>query len=312
MDYRSFLTELRGPIVPLMAPFDEKKCLDLTSLQKWVNWLIEQGIRLMWTTHGSSHYMCLMDKEIWDLNHAASEVAHGKAFFIASTSYHWSTRECIQFIHDCAEWGAAAVKVQVDWRWVQEEKIVREYYREIAAESPLPLLAYTLAVPSYSSGMSHDLLKSIIDIPQFVGLKNDSGDFYEEVGYLRVIEQQGKPFTSITGGTMESFLHAYDFGAQAFATGIGVFAPHLPMQFYRLLCSHERSKAVNIVKKYELPLNDLFRRTGKGNSRHWACFQTILMKKHLLRSNTMREVLRTHASDEEESVLTFVQQMGLL
>ena len=111
---------------------------------------------------------------------------------------------------------------------------------------------------------------------------------------------------------MESFLHAYDFGAQAFATGVGVFAPHIPLDFYRLLCVGQRAEAINLIKKYELPLNALFRQTGKGNAPHWACYQTVLMKKALLQSNTMREVLRTHTPDEEESVLKIVEQMGLL
>jgi dihydrodipicolinate synthase/N-acetylneuraminate lyase len=77
------------------------------------------------------------------------------------------------------------------------EDVCFSFYRAVAEDSPLPLFAYSL-MPM----MTPALLRRILDLPQYVGMKNDSGDFYEHRDYLWTIAQQRAKFTAMTGGSL--------------------------------------------------------------------------------------------------------------
>ena len=297
-NYNSVTEKIKGPLIPIMPAFDSDGALDLESTCKWVNWLIERGIRLLWTTYGTSHYICLTDAEVMELTEAVAQVTKGRAIFIASSAYHWSTLKCISFVEFAAGCGVDIVKLQIDWSWRPTEDMVFEHYRKIAESSALPLFAYTNIVPAVTGGMTNSLLKRILDLPQFVGMKNDSGDFYEHSDYLRTIRQHGGEFTPVTGGSMRSFLYGYNFGARAFASGLGMIAPHLPISFAAYLNEGKQDMAVKIIREYEEPIQSAFAAIGA----YHACCHAVLMLNGLFRSHCIRFPWPTLNKNEVESV----------
>ncbi|HEX7009079.1 MAG TPA: dihydrodipicolinate synthase family protein [Phycisphaeraceae bacterium] len=302
---KAIVSKIRGPLAPILSAVDEQERLDIDSVCRWIDSLIDRGIRLFWTTHGTTHFMCMTDDEIARLTQAVADVTRGRAVFIASTAYHWPADECIAFIERCAGWGVDVVKLQVDWRaWPPSGPLLLEHYRRIAQHSPLPLMAYTLLQP----GITPAMLKQIIEIPQFVGLKNDSGDFYEQVAYLRVVEQTGLPFAVMTGGTMESFLHAWHFGAQAFATGTAIYAPEVAIRFYEHLEQGRIDQAAKIVQQVELPLASGW--ASQGN--HWACFHAALYLQGFFKSPRLRFPLRGLDAAQIKQVQVLLEEHGML
>ncbi len=93
----SIVKRLRGPLVPISTAFTEKEELDLKSTSQWVDWLIQKGIRLFWTTQGTSRYFYLSNTEIDDLNRSVAAVTRGRAILIAGTPFRADTNECIRF-----------------------------------------------------------------------------------------------------------------------------------------------------------------------------------------------------------------------
>ena len=237
--------------------------------------------------------MCLADDEILELTRCVASVTRGRSIFIASTAYHWPLDRTRAFIQQAAQWGVDAVKVQVDWRsWPPEERQLLEFYRAVAVQSPLPLLAYTFGAP----GITPTGLSEIIRLPQFVGLKNDSGDFYEQTSYLKVVRDEGLPFSVMTGGTMESFLHASQFGASASAVGTAIYAPNRAIQFYQHVEQGQLTEAAEIVRRYEQPVFGEFVRMGWLAP--WACFHAALYLQRWFRSPRLRFPLRSLGPEE--------------
>jgi dihydrodipicolinate synthase/N-acetylneuraminate lyase len=297
---------LRGPLVPILPAFDERENLDLDSVTRWVRHLIGQGISMFWTTHGTSHYMSMTDEEIVALNRAVASVAKGRALFIASTAYHWPTQRCIDFTRQAAECGVDAVKLQIDWRsFPPTDDQVVDRYRAIHEASPLPLFAYTWGTP----GIREPLLRRILEMPKFIGLKNDTGDFYEQADYLRMIREAGAAdrFTSMTGGTMGSFLYAYPYGARAFAVGTGIYAPDVAISFYDHVKGDHFIDAAEQVKRYERPIT-AFGAVGH----HWACFHAALALQGHFASPTMRFPIKTLTKDQVEQVRKILESYGWL
>lgn len=303
-DYRSIVPKLAGPLVPIIPAFDSDYGLDIDSTCKWVARLVDRGIKLFWTTYGTTHFMCLTDAEIRDLTKALAGVTRGKAIFIASTPYHWPVPIIRAFLAEARQWGVDSVKVQVDWRMFQptDEQLL-DHYERVSKDSPLPLIAYTWGTP----GVKYPVFRKILDMPAFVGMKNDTGDFYEHARYLATVREAGVPFAVMTGGTMESFLHGRQFGATAYAVGTGIFAPQVPLKFQAAIEAGRREEAIEIVRTIEQPITWAFAAMG-----HWACFHAAVHLQGLFASPAMRFPLRTLGGEDIQRVGDLLRKHGMI
>ncbi len=102
------------------------------------------GMKLFWTTYGTTHFMSLTDREVLDLTEALAKVIAGRGILIASVPRQWASNACIEFVHFAHRCGAHAVKLQLDWNFTPTDDQLIAHYRQVAAVSPLPLFAYTL------------------------------------------------------------------------------------------------------------------------------------------------------------------------
>ena len=249
-DYRAIVDRIKGPLSPVFPAFSDDEKLDLDSTCKWVDWVVDQGIPMLWLTPGTSRYFSMTDQEIYAFTEAVAQTVKGRCVFIAATNFHWPVHEVRRYIEHAANVGADIVKVTGNWFGNPSLDRSVEFHKAVAADSPLPLFAYTLPFGT-NLGMSTDLLARILDMPQYVGMKNDSGDFYEHRAYLATIKQHGARFVPMTGGSMMSFLWGYDFGAQAFCSAYGVMAPKVPIAFHKHLIEGRRDEALQIVRDHE-------------------------------------------------------------
>ena len=168
--------------------------------------------------------------------------------------------------------------VQTPWAANPSPDQVYEHHRKIAEASPVPLFTYSL------KQWPRGFLKRILELPQYVGMKNDEGDFVEHSNLLRTVRLSGKEFVPMTGGWLRPFLYGHHFGARAFADlflcGI---RPKIVLEFFQHLEQHRYPQAVEIVGKYEEPMMELYGELG-----YHACFRASMRLKGLFRSNRDR------------------------
>jgi dihydrodipicolinate synthase/N-acetylneuraminate lyase len=156
-------------------------------------------------------------------------------------------------------------------------------------------------------GISPQLLERILELPQFVGMKNDAGDFYEHRAFLWTIRRQGARFTPLTGGSMMSFLWGHDFGAQAFASAYGIAAPAIPLRFYDHLVAGRRDEAVRLVREYEEPM--LAELADIGG---WQALKASMVHRGLYRTWQERFPQPTLTDAQAARVQAHLQAKGLL
>ena len=293
-----------------MPAFGDDESLDLDATARWLDDLITRGIRLFWTTFGTSHYLAMGDGEIDDLTATVASVTRGRAVFIASTQFNWPTRQCIEFATRAAHLGVDAIKVQVDWRLRPADELVLARYRAIADDSPIPLLAYALGGGTFGAGAggpSVALFRRLLDVPEIVGMKNDAGDFYEQTAYLAQVRASGRRFEVITGGSMESFLHGHRFGQRAYAVALAMLAPERVLAFDDAVNAGRDDEAASIVRDLEQPFTAAISPVG-----HWAALHEALRLLGRFPSRQMRFPLRTLTDDEAGQVRLAMESLGLL
>lgn len=302
LNYRSIVDRLTGPLVPIIPAYASDGTLDLESTCGWINWLIERGIKLFWLTPGTTRYPDLTDDEVWDLTRACAEVTKDRALLISATNLTWSAEECIRYAEFSQECGADIVKVTHEWSKDTDAEAEFVRNKKVADVSPLPLFTYSLP------GFSLDFFRRILDVPQFVGIKNDSGNYVPHTDLLRIIRQHGATFSSMSGGSMKPYVLTHPFGARAFADiRIAGVAPHLVIEFSRLIDERKYEEAVKIVQDYEEPLREKFEALSFTHP-----YRTCLHVAGHFKSDFDRNTKTSIREDEKLIVRTALEDLGLL
>ena len=306
--YRDVSQRLRGPLAPVLTAFTEDGRLDIDATCRWVDWLITQGIKLFWTTQGTSHFMTLSDKEVMDLTQALAAVTAGRALFIASTPWHWSTRQCQEFVTFAARCQADVVKLQFVYDWEPTDDQIIDHYQAVAVDSPLPLFAYTRGRP----GMTSDLLRRILQIPQFIGMKNDSDDYYGQEQYLSIVEKYSNldEFVVLTGGGLSSVLSSYDYGIRAYGDMTIWYDPQRSLTLYDYLVRGDRQEIISFIQSVEGPLRAYWATFSPGM--HWSWGHAVLEQLGFFPSRRLRFPLRSLDIENVEQVRAFLMENNLL
>jgi hypothetical protein len=177
------------------------------------------------------------------------------------------------------------VKLQLDWGFSFSPDQVIEHYRRIAERSPLPLFACTLG----ASGVTADLLRRIIEIPQFIGMKNDTDDFDGQERYLATVRQYCDPaeFQVITGGGLSSVALTYDMGVKTYGDTTPWYSPALSLRLYEAFQRRDRALVDRFLMEIEEPL--FFQHwPGIGPGGHWGWGHAIAYHLGLFQSPKMR------------------------
>ena len=301
-----FAATLEGPIVPIMPAFSDDGSLDVPSLRRFLRRQIAAGTRHFWTTPGTSHYYSLTDDEVRELTRAVAAETAGKATYIASTCFHWPVDRCRAFIREAAAWGVDVVKVVLNWELLHNpvlkttsEEDTARFMGEVAVGSPIPLFSYTLGKP----GITDSLLERLVSIPEYIGLKNDSGDYEEQAHYLDVLGSLAPGFTASTGGSMASHLSNAAHGDRLYAVALGIIKPEVPLEFHRVLHGGDAARATRIVETEEAPVATFI--AGFGNS-HWSFYRAALHLTGIYRTPVTRFPYKTPTREQITAVGDFL------
>jgi len=103
------------------------------------------------------------------------------------------------------------------------------------------------------------LAARLAELPQLIGLKNDTNDHEGHAAYLQAC---GPGFVPITGGMMRPIFWGWDFGARAFADIFTLFRPEISLAFFHHMQRGELAEAAAIMHNYEDVLYPVFRQIG--------------------------------------------------
>lgn len=305
--HRTFARSLKGPLSPILAAFHDDERLDIDSTCRMVDWQIQQGVKLFWTTHGTTHFMSLTDREVLDLTAALAKVTAGRATLIASTPRHWATEACIEFVEFAAKAKVDVVKVQVDWTFTFSADQLVEHYQRIAARSPLPLFAYAMG----SAGAFDVALRRIIAIPQFIGVKNDSDDFYGQEQFLASARAlaSAEDFLVVTGGGLSSVALTYDLGQKTYGDMTPWYAPALSVRLNEAFKKGDRALINRFLTEVEEPL---FFQTwpGIGPGGHWGWGHAVAFHLGHFKSPRMRFPSLTLTPAQVEEAKAFLERIA--
>lgn len=215
-----------GSIPALVTPFKDQK-VDYASLEKLVEWQIEQGSTGLVPVGTTGESPTLTHDEHEEVVRCVTQTAKGRVPIIAGAGSN-STEEAKRFVCFAEQVGADAVLVVTPYYNKPTQEGMYQHYRKLHDSSNIPIIIYN--IPSRSViDMSPLTMARLAELPRIVGVKDATGDV-ARVSHQR--EVCGKDFIQISGEDAS----AIGFNAQGGVGCISVtanVAPKLCAEFQK-------------------------------------------------------------------------------
>jgi 4-hydroxy-tetrahydrodipicolinate synthase len=188
------LSGLTGYAPALPTPFDESGEIDVAALEWFCDRQIKAGANALVVCGTTGEAPNLSRQEHDRIVRIAVNAARGKMPVIAGAGSN-STGQAVELSRDAEAAGADAVLSVVPYYNKPTQSGMYAHFRAVAEATGLPIILYD--VPSRTvCGLADDTIARLAELPQFIGLKDASGDITRP---LRLRSLLGREFRLISG-----------------------------------------------------------------------------------------------------------------
>ena len=232
--------QLEGVFAPVVSTFyGDSGELDVASFAANARAHMAAGLHGLVVT-GSTGEAALLDAaERSSLVDAAREMVPRDKWLIAGTGAE-STRTCLQLTRDAAARGADAVLVVAPHYYASAmtEHALRQHYRRVADESPVPVILYN--IPKYMHfSLTPGLVAELAAHENVIGIKDSSGNRELFASYL----QAASPSFAVLTGNAQMFQYALEVGAPGGILAVTLFAAAPSLEVYAAMKRGDQAAA---------------------------------------------------------------------
>lgn len=250
------INTITGPVIPLPTPFTASGEVDLTAMDRYVRFLVDNGIRNVMTTVGTSRYNLLSEEEVKQVNATVVKAAAGKAVTIVANPQVGGTAKAIEFAKHAEQIGADYFLAYFPERYYGEENTYAFYKALNDSLSKTDILIHEMPMRNgYGPGnvqYSIDLMHRLLELDRIAGVKEEALDAEYSNKFVAAISSKAIVIGA-GGGMSRYYLRDHALGTLAFLGGIGNFVPSLELEFYDHMISGRKEEAGKIVNEIELP-----------------------------------------------------------
>jgi len=220
--------KLEGVFAPVVTTFYQDGELDAASFAANVRAHLNAGLHGI-VVAGSTGEAALLDfDERATLVDVTRELTPDDKWVIVGTGAE-STRTCLAQTREAAKRGADAVLVVAPHYYANAmtEEALRQHYRRVADESPVPVILYS--IPKYMHfSLPETLVAELAQHQNVIGIKDSSGNKDLLTGFLKA---KSSSFAVLVGNA-QMFHHALMNGASGGILAAAMFAPSVALDIY--------------------------------------------------------------------------------
>ncbi len=232
---------LHGVIPAIPTPFTaDGRAVDEAALRRVVRHVVDGGVHAIMTTGGTGEFVHLSREERRRVTEIVASEAAGAAPVIAGTAA-CSTWEAIALGEDAAAAGADAAILTPPFYFRIPDDMLHRHFADVAAASALPVVVYNN--PLYTgNNLSPQLVASLMELPNVIGLKQSNDDLGQLVEALRLSGGSGR---SLCTGIDSQFYAALCVGARGIFSTAAAIVPSQMVRLYDLAQAgdHEAARA---------------------------------------------------------------------
>ncbi|MFJ3229845.1 dihydrodipicolinate synthase family protein [Streptomyces sp. NPDC086787] len=234
----TFPAPLTGVVPPVCTPLTPDREVDVPSLLRLVDHLVEGGVHGLFLLGSTSEAAFLTDAQRALVVEAV--VAHvGGQLPVLAGAIDMTTSRVLDHVRAVTAAGARAVVVTAPFYTRTHRAEIARHYRRIADAAPVPVIAYDIPGAVHTK-LPADLVLELADDGVLAGLKDSSGDlagFREVVAGARSLART-TGFAVLTGSELVADA-ALALGADGVVPGLANVDPHGYVRLYRLARSND-------------------------------------------------------------------------
>jgi len=257
------MIKFNSPVYPIPPSFDEEEKLELVSTISYLNYIQNNGGKIVMTTAGTSQYNLLTIEEVRSLNLCVINNFDGEKILGLPPLSLKHVKEEIELMNtlcDSEQSSKISLLILFPERYYDDEQIV-EYFEEICRVSKFNILVHGNLLRKGMGGTyeySKPLLEKLSNIEGFIGMKEEASNLMHSTTNLPKENFE----VIVAGGSMKRFWGLCPHGATTYLTGVGSFFPKLEESFFSNYKNDNINECLSIINKIETPLFETFMSLG--------------------------------------------------
>lgn len=231
---------IQGVIPAMIACFDEEETLNEAACRNVAEYLLQYPIGGLYLT-GSTGECFLMNGEERTRNvRVVVNQVKGRVPVIAHVG-GIGTKLSIEYARAAYQAGADVLSSVPPFYWKFSEEDILQYYHDLTAATPLPMLLYNVPL---AGSMSLSLLERLADMPSVIGMKFTGKD-HDQLGYL--IGRYGDKLNFYSGSD-EMALSGISLGAKGVIGTFYNLMPELYVGIWEMIQRGQLQQATRLQK----------------------------------------------------------------
>ena len=237
--------KFRGVVPPLVTLLNPDEEIDQQGTKKLIEHVISGGVHGIFLMGTTGEGMRIRDREYEKAIRIAVTHVDGRVAVLVGCS-DFGTRRTLERIHTAEKMGADAAVVTLAYYLpgFGREEMVR-YYKQLAAESKIPVFIYNLPV-GHRSAMELDTIDELSKVENIAGIKDSS---QERTHLTELIERfRDRDDFRIFVGTEVLLVESLMSGAHGCVPSIGNVRPDLCVNLYEAIRNRDLER-VKVLEK---------------------------------------------------------------
>lgn len=292
-------SHLLGTGVALVTPFSEDKSIDIQSLEKLVNHVIDNGVEYLVVLGTTAETATLTTQEKEIVKQTIKQTNKGRVPMVLGIGGN-NTQSVIDEIKSTELSDYDCILSVTPYYNKPSQKGLYQHFEAIAQSSSLPILLYNVPGRTGINMSAQTTLKLAHDIPNIIGVKEASGNV---VQFMQILQNKPNDFLVISGDDMTSLACVLMGGAGVISVIGQAFAKDFSQMIrYALLGNTQQARQIH----YKLmdSFNLIFE---EGNP---VGIKSLLQIQNLCK-DIVRLPLVKASSELEEKLQRFVHQLSI-
>ncbi|HDJ89226.1 MAG TPA: dihydrodipicolinate synthase family protein, partial [Thermoprotei archaeon] len=213
--------ELKGLIVPMITPFNEKGEIDEDGLRQITEWLIHSGVNGLFPNSSTGEAAKMTLDERKKVMKIVVDEANGKVPVFPGTGDP-STKNTLELTKYAEDIGADGVVVVAPYYFKPDESSLIEHYKSICSATRIPIMLYNIP-QSTGYSLSINVIVKLAKIKNIFAMKDSSSNMI----YFHKIILSTRGELLLFQGSEFLLLPSLVIGASGGVLGMGNICPKL-------------------------------------------------------------------------------------
>lgn len=246
--------KLSGIYPAMLTPLHDDGTVNEAELRRLVDFYIDRGLNGLFPVGSVGEGVHLSHSErLRCMSIVASQAAGRVPVTPGVPGSH--PQACLELVREAAALGCQAVVVTPPYFYRPDARVVEQFFRTIADQSPLPVILYN--IPLFTQPLPYELVARLAEHPNVAGMKDSSGSMVDFLHFQDCIRLRGADIPLLTGRE-DMVLPALLMGGKGSMNATAAVMPELMSAIWQHLQAGETDEALRLQRALLAPIRLMF------------------------------------------------------